>query len=175
MAELLQHAVTAWHVVPGAPKPFLHAVSTTASVWPCFCAQKGFCQVTDGTQTNTHRQDPDKYSQAGIPPNSQNPELHLNAEDAQVKPKARSKANPRKNRAGEASIRSSLRQLAAKDQGIAALYIVLLSLPLKITVYKYLQGNDINEGRELFSVSKDGWIYNSVLKLWKGIFRLDHA
>lgn len=77
MAELLQHVVTAWHVAPGAPKPFLDTVSPTASVWPRCCAQKGFCQVTDGTQTNTHRQDPDKYSQAGIPPNSQNPQLHF--------------------------------------------------------------------------------------------------
>lgn len=92
-----------------------------------------------------------------------------------MKPKARSKANPQKNRARKASIRSSLRQLAAKDQGITALYIVLLSLPLKIMVYKYLQGNDTNEGRELFAVSKDGWIHSSVLKLQKGIFRLDHA
>lgn len=42
-------------------------------------------------------------------------------------------------------------------------------------LYKYLQGNDINEGRELFAVSKDGRIPSSVLKLWKEIFRLDHA
>lgn len=42
-------------------------------------------------------------------------------------------------------------------------------------LYKYLQGNDINEGRELFAVSKDGRISSSVLKLWKEIFRLDHA
>lgn len=49
------------------------------------------------------------------------------------------------------------------------------SFPLKIVLYKYLQGNDINEGRELFAVSKDGRIPSSVLKLWKEIFRLDHA
>ena len=42
-------------------------------------------------------------------------------------------------------------------------------------LYKYLQGNDINEGRELFSVSKDGRIPSSVLKLCKEIFRLDYA
>lgn len=42
-------------------------------------------------------------------------------------------------------------------------------------LYKYLQGNDINEGRELFAVSKDGRIPSSVLKLWKEIFTLHHA
>jgi len=42
-------------------------------------------------------------------------------------------------------------------------------------LYKYLQGNDINEERELFAVSKDGRILSSVLKLWKEIFRLYHT
>lgn len=119
------------------------------------------------TQTNIHK--------LGSLPTHRTHSCILSAEDAQVKPKARSKASAWKNQAGEASIRSSLRQLAAKDQGIAALYIVLPSLPLKIMLYKYLRGNDINEGRELFAVSKDGRIHSSVLKLRKGIFRLDHA
>lgn len=66
-------------------------------------------------------------------------------------------------------------QTAAQDQGISALYIVMPSFPLEIVLYKYLQGNDINEGRELFAVSKDGRIPNSILKLWKEIFRLDHT
>lgn len=70
---------------------------------------------------------------------------------------------------------SSLGQIAAQDQGISALYIVMPSFPLKIMLYKYLQGNDINEGRELFAVSQDGRIPNSILKLWKEIFRLDHT
>lgn len=41
-------------------------------------------------------------------------------------------------------------------------------------LYKYLEGNDINEGRELVMVSKDDTMHGSVLKLWKEIFRLDH-
>lgn len=91
-----------------------------------------------------------------------------------MQPKACSKPSPRKQGA-EVWVGSGVRQSAAKDQGISALYIVLPSLPLKILLYKYLQGNDINEGRELFAVSQDGRIHSSVLQLWKEIFRLEHA
>lgn len=60
-------------------------------------------------------------------------------------------------------------------QGISALYIALPSLPLRIRLYKYLQGNDRNEGRELFAASQDGRMHSSVLQLWKERFRLGHA
>lgn len=43
------------------------------------------------------------------------------------------------------------------------------SLGALITHYKYLQGNDINEGSELFTISDDGRARGSDLDLRKGI------
>lgn len=71
----------------------------------------------------------------------------LNAENFPAKSKPCSKWEKSLNQ-------EQFQAVAAKDQGIFSLYIVMPSFPLKIMLYKYLQGNDINEGRELFTVPK---------------------
>lgn len=157
---------------PGAPAPPLHSGAACRAVLPH--AHKGFLPGHGREQAGPRQRFAGRDSSnrgtrrirsctALLPQ-----EGGLGAGNGPVQPKACSK--PRKQGA-EVGVGSSVRQ----DQGISALYIVLPSLPLQIRLYKYLQGNDINEGRELFAASQDGRIHSSVLQLWKEIFRLGHA